>query len=643
MTDRIIGPLTPPEIDGVSFRDLGDRLVLRAERDLSGVATKWFADPAIAVDLSPVNFQAPDVSMLGFAYTQFALPVRAAAGEALDFAPASNLNSPPAVMPLMLASSDGRFELLAPLGAWHEQIIAVGQQAAGIESLRWGWHGDLDEVSEGFVAELGIFTGTSPADVWQAWGAQIRTAAGTERPSPDIDPLLTHLSYWTDNGAAYWYRTEPELDLTTTLRNKLDELAELGVPARSVELDSWFYPHEISRSVSEVGYPEKVPPTGMMSWTPRDDVLPDGVVGLRQALGDPPLVLHSRHISPESPYLETGDWWVDLAAHPVDPSFFRRWFDDAAAWGATCIEQDWMMISFFGTRDLRSVPGRPMAWQRALDDAAASTDLTLLWCMALPGDFAATVELDRVIAIRTSDDYRFAADPALLWVWYLTVNSMASALELPVFKDCFFSSADPGSSAIDGDPYAELEALLSAMSAGVVGVGDRIGRTDVDVLGRVCRRDGRIVGPDQPITLADRSFMTAGIDGQSLCWASTSSGAWTYLVAINTATERGPIADSFDLGELGVEGDVLVYDWRNQRAEAASVVAVDLEARDWALFVCCPISDDGEGRTAVIGDPSKYVTMSRARVDHTTFDVLLAEDEAPTPVLRWSERQGMFV
>ncbi|MEZ5226397.1 MAG: hypothetical protein R2710_06890 [Acidimicrobiales bacterium] len=218
---------------------------------------------------------ADNVSFVGFAYTQFALPVRVAPGGRFDFRPAANLSSPAAVMPLVLMSDDGRVELLAPLGAWHEQVIAVDQDDA-IAGFRWGWHGDLADVPAGFRAELGIFTGTSIREVFDRWGGTIRTAAGTQRPGSDVDPLLTHLSYWTDNGAAYWYRTEPGADLTSTLQGKVAELDELGVSVRSVELDSWFYPHEISRPVAEVGYLEEVPPTGMLSWTPRADVLPGG-------------------------------------------------------------------------------------------------------------------------------------------------------------------------------------------------------------------------------------------------------------------------------------------------------------------------------------------------------------------------------
>jgi hypothetical protein len=142
------------------------------------------------------------------------------------------------------------------------------------------------------------------------------------------------------------------------------------------------------------------------------------------------------------------------------------------------IEQDWMLLYWFGVRALRAVPDRAAAWQRALDELAEESGIDLIWSMATPADIVLAASLDHVVAVRTSDDYRFAADPALLWTWYLTVNRIAGALGLAAFKDCFFSRRPPaGADAIDGDEHAELEALLACMSAGPVGIGDRIGRT----------------------------------------------------------------------------------------------------------------------------------------------------------------------
>ncbi len=561
--------------------------------------------------------------LLGFAVTQFALPVRFGGDLDADFRPAPNLRSHPAVVPLLVRQGD-RCCLLAPLDAWHEQVISVDPDLG----LRWGWHGDLDVVPTGFETTLGWFEGPSPGELLDRWGAAIRERHGTKRRSRDSDPVTSHLSYWTDNGAAYWYRTEAGRDLPTTLVDKVEELRQLEVPIRSVELDSWFYPHEVPRPVSEVGYPEDVPPTGAMVWDARADVVPGGVEALADRLGRPPLVLHARHVSPRSPYVDEGEWWIDRsAAHPVDPAFFRRWFDAAARWGATCIEQDWMLMHWFGVRQLREHPGRAMAWQRALDEAAAATDVSLLWCMATPADLIATVELRNVVAVRTSDDYRFAADPAHLWHWYLTVNRLAAALGLRAFKDCFFSARSAGvavgpghGAAIDGDPYPEVEALLSAFSGGPAGIGDRIGRTDRDLIMRLCDDEGRLVGPDRPLALADQSLFRDRADPGALCWATTTDGAAHYVVALHVADTHDAITDHFDISALAGDGVWAVYDWRSGTTRAVSelggIVEVSLGRRDWCLLLVLPVETGPDGSEVVrIGDPSKLASRSAVPVD----------------------------
>ncbi|MGA9278086.1 MAG: hypothetical protein WBV89_14060, partial [Ilumatobacter sp.] len=417
----------------------------------------------------------------------------------------------------------------------------------------------------------------------------------------------------TDNGAAYWYRTESDRTIADSVVEVVERLRADDVPIRAVELDSWFYPHVTPRPIVEIGYPEEVPPSGMATWTAREDAYPpavgDALGELSDRLDRPPLVLHARHIAPSSPYVTGPDeWWIDeFAAHPIDPAFFRRWFDDAARWGATVIEQDWMLMYWFGVRALRSWPGRAAGWQRALNDHASATGVDLLWCMATPADMMLAASLDRVIAMRTCDDYRFADDPAFLWTWFLTVNRLADTLGVPAFKDCFFSNADvsEGDDAIDGDPHAAVEALLSALSGGPVGIGDRIGRTDPAITGRVCDADGRLRRLDGPISAIDDALFGGPARGDRLMWATTTSttpdGVWTYVVAINTAVEHATILDRYDLGR-----EAVVYDWRGGTASTTSELSLELAPRDWALFV---VSPPGQPSAAEVGDASKYVVV----------------------------------
>ena len=582
-----------------------ERLRLTATRDLAGIATNRFsrlsARVAVRVEGTP--------TYLGFACTQFALPVVAGPSLDFDFNPAPNLRSPPA-LGVLIARVGGQHVLLAPLDHPHEQVIGIADGG-----LVWGWHGDLNEVPAGFSTTLGVYIGESLEELLARWGNELR--AGRPDKPRRTNPIVTHLSYWTDNGAAYWYRTESGRTIGTSVAEAVDALLADDVPIKAIELDSWCYQHEEPRPIAEIGYPEEVPPSGMMLWESRADAFDPSVPGrdpieqFAERLGQPPLVIHSRHISPQSPYVGDEGWWVDtLAAQPVDPMFFRRWFDDARRWGVCAIEQDWMLLYWFGVRALRAAPDRAAAWQRALDELAAESGIDLIWSMAMPADIVLAATLDRVVAVRTSDDYRFAADPALLWTWYLTVNRIASALGLAAFKDCFFSSRPPaGADVIDGDEHAELEALLACMSAGPVGIGDRIGCTDREIVMRTCESDGLIRHVDHPLGMVDSCLFGEPARGERLAWASTTSTrdgqVWTYVVAVNTATESRVVTDRLDLADVSLVDARSVLDWRRGTVEHVDAISAELAPRDWALWVCAP-----PGQRADAGDLTKYVTIS---------------------------------
>ena len=84
---------------------------------------------------------------------------------------------------------------------------------------------------------------------------------------------------------------------------------------------------------------------------------------------------------------------------------------------------------------------------------------------------------------------------------------------------------------------------------------------------------------------------------------------WTYVVAINTATDQRPIADRLDLSEIGLHTAHRIHDWRAGCDTEATSIDVVLEPRDWALFVCCPIVEGAYD----VGDTTKYVTVATQR------------------------------
>ncbi len=645
------GPLAlRTEIRGYPARPV---LVFRIEAlaDLEGLGTGSLAAPSVAwpwwrPDRRRAGSEPAGLRAFGHQLTEFAFPTFGGPGLDDFFL----FPHRPAVLAPLLLSAAGGSLLLAPLDAFHEQVLATPQRNASQLGLRCGWHGDLQAVPRGFSSELSLWAGPGPRALLEAWGGHLRERYATRRPSRYADACLGRLSYWTDNGASYWYRTEPGLDVGETLGRVAEELRSQQVPVAAYELDSWFYPHQLSRPVNPEGQ-EHVPPTGMLRWEAREDALPEGVAGLRRRLGDPPLILHTRHFSGQSDYFEELPAWLDGdRGHPADPRLFERLAAQAAAWGADTLEQDWLIELFLGVRELRSRPGRSRAWQEAFDRAAAEHGLSLLWCMASPADFFQTLRLARVGAIRTSGDYRYLATNAVHWTRFLYTNCLARALGLWPFKDVFLS--EPGASGRDGDPLAEAEALLAALSAGPVGIGDRLGRTNRAVVMRCCRSDGVLVKPDVPIAALDRSFRRDAFFEPEPLVAETYTrhgpGRWIYLASFNAWRGREPLRFEVALSDLGAQAPrepVVAYDWRRRswsRLAPEDRISLELEPDGWDYRILCPLLPGG---AALLGDPALYASAGDRRlagVESGPDGIRLEAWGAPGERIElegWSERE----
>jgi len=597
-------------------------LVLRLEARESrrGFGSGEFAAPVVAWHFDPYgraeNGAPEGMRAFGHQYTEFALPVFSDANMSywrlLPF-------RPPVVMPLGLVAPDGRTLLLAPLQSFHEQVIAVpASREQARAGLRAGWHGDVDDVEAGFATELAIIAGGGARECFARWAALLRSVSGVPAPERDSDVLGTRLSYWTDNGSAYWYRTEPGHDPASTVVAAVGDLEARGLRVGAVQLDSWWYPHEVLRPFDTDQW--VVPPTGMVRWEPRADVLPDGVGALRERLGRRPLVAHCRHLSSQSTYLDDFAMWVDGdRAHPQDGELYERLLDQAVAWGVEVFEHDWLIECFLGVRALRA-PGRAAAWQEGIDTGLGARNLHAQWCMASPADFAQTSRLRHVTSIRTSGDHGYLVGPSVLWAWFLHTNVMARALGLWPYKDVFHSTA--------GSATRDVEALLAALSAGPVGIGDRIGEADPEIVRRTCRADGVLVRPDVPIAALDRAAFAAPVwSGEPLVAAAHtqhSAGRWGYVLTCNVATDQQPHGARIALTDVGEDGpgtdSVALYDWRNGRIDVlprAGAYDVELEPAGWDYRVAAPVLVDG---LAVVGDPGLYACAGDTRIADVTVD-----------------------
>ena len=588
--------------------DTGIALRLDAHRDTTATSAGGFGDVSVGVRFSPADRTRGSwpagLSAFGHQYTEFGLPTRS--GEDLDrwfLLPFR----PNVVLPLWLCAPDGSTLLLAPLDTFHEQVLAVPTPERPDIGITWGWHGDLERVPGGFSSTLAVLAGDSPRELLDQWVGMLDVV---ERLPVDHDTLGRQVSYWTDNGAAYWYRTEPHADgrprtVTETVTDAVASVEAAGVPVGAVQLDSWFYPHESTRPFDTDEW--VVPPSGLVDWAPREDIFPDGLEPLREGVADRPLVTHCRHLSRSSPLADRFDCWIDDEyAHPTGSDYYQHLLDRAVSWGVETFEHDWLVECYLGVRGLRAEPGRARAWQEGIDRAAAHRDMTLQWCMATPADLFQTASLERVTSIRTSGDHGYLVGPGFLWAWFCYTNALARAFGLAPFKDVFASGGD----------HAEVEALLSVLSTGPVGLGDAIGTTDAAVVAATCRSDGTIVRPDVPVAAVDACVRTHAVARPvplvAECHTDHGAGRWVQVFCANTFRGEEPVRGHADLGPAWPDGEVVSVDLRTRDVSfPAEPWPVALEPAEWTHHLLAPVLAGG---LAVFGDLGKHAPVGRARI-----------------------------
>merc|ERR1712113_702461 len=135
---------------------------------------------------------------------------------------------------------------------------------------------------------------------------------------------------------------------------------------------------------------------------------------------------------------------------------------------------------------------------------AASSHRSVQYCMPYPYDLLSAASLPAVTNARATGDYFHAEDQwavgnTALFYWALNI--------LP-FKDGFYSSSlkQVGGQTEGPETNPDREALMATLSAAMVGPMDGIYLLNASRVMATCRRDGKILKPDRPLTPPDACF-----------------------------------------------------------------------------------------------------------------------------------------
>ncbi len=478
---------------------------------------------------------------------------------------------------------DGKFDTVVVSPADHffvsdlqlqNGVLRSGFLASAPEAPAHTLHTTVLAFGDGIHATL-----TTWGHAMQAWAARpvVRNDAG---------PLLRGLSYWTDNGAYYYYKFDPKLGYTGTLLAVADRFHQAGVPLHLMQLDSWFYPKGPEQQWQVRHWEHGA--GGAYRYEPDRQLFPDGIDAFASKL-DLPMAVHGRWIDQSSPYRHMYKMSGNVI---IDPAYWKQ----TAAWlraaNVVVYEQDW--LGTFAQAEANFTA--PDAYHDEMAHAMRQQGIALQYCMPAPADYLQGVRYPNLTTIRTSDD-RFER---ARWDEFLYDSQIAYALGIWPWSDVFMSSET-----------ANL--VLSTLSSGPVGVGDAIDKIDAKNLLRAARADGVLVKPDHGIRPLDRIYL-ADADGHPVSMIAVgqsqqAAGATSYVFAYPRHQET---AAAFTPAELGYKGKVFVYNWRTGDGIAQDAGVTDrLPLADgWGYAVVAPVN----AGLALVGDPQMIATMGRQRL-----------------------------
>jgi hypothetical protein len=483
--------------------------------------------------------------------------------------------------------------------------------------IEFGLLGSVKKVNPGFTLST-IFHWSSNG-IRQGileWGDSLRkTYKRINNREEDI--TLNYLGYSTDNGAYYYYLTEPGKNYEDTLIDVADALRADNIPVRYWLLDSWWY--------------FKGKANGVTKWEARPDIFPSGL-GYLYNRTNLLVQAHNRYWEKTNVYAKQngGDYSFYIennGAVPLEQKFWDDFLSQRQSWGLRVYEQDWLNVELTRVDLLRTDTDAARNWLLQMDRGANKNALSIQYCMANPRHLLQSLETRTVTQARATDDYRPGNDQ---WKIGHTAPYL-QALGIAPSKDGFWTSeVETGNKYHSKEPYWRLQVAAATLSTGPVAFADEIGKWDRKMIMKSCRADGLLMQPDTPSTLLDTFYVQRiwGYLGTKTYFAMATttlgSGRYGYLTAVQLSQ---PLY--LNLQELGYDSETVLVAFEANTTNTIVMVnsTSDLKLRanpieyDFFLYYLAPVLGNG---IAFQGEVSKWAPFSTSR-----FSAIQYEENSP--------------
>ncbi|KAH3743766.1 Non-lysosomal glucosylceramidase [Pelomyxa schiedti] len=473
------------------------------------------------------------------------------------------------------------------------------------EALACGIQGKVQSLPSGFVHSTVIVFDVGVTQAMYDWGSHLLTLSSKYRSS-STDLTAQQLHYNTDNGAYYYFQTEPSKTYQDTMIDLYNEQSQYC--SKVYQFDRWWY--------TTTG-------TAVKLWEPRADVFPNGFRYVANNMGNSSFILQTSCFSSDNAYAKNFSFTIESTCSlPNNQDLYDYLFTKATSWGAVVYKVDDLATTYLQMEATQQTVTFASNWLKNMGNAASQKYLSIQYSRPLPNHLLASTEILAVTAARTSVDYQPSNEQ---WKVFFN-NLLVWCLGLVPVKDTFWTSETESDCPYTKcrEPNSVLHALVSALSCGPIASGDKIGMTDSDLISKTCMKDGTLIKPDRPAIPLNTVFSQFN-EPEIIQLASTSSESsnmvWNYVIAAQL-TETVSVYPS-SLALAGTQCIAVDYFdapdtpivFNDTRPLIIEQMANDDEVTDFKYYVIAPVLQSG---WFLIGDTSKFLTVAHPRIKQIT-------------------------
>ncbi|MBD3353510.1 MAG: hypothetical protein GF364_18650, partial [Candidatus Lokiarchaeota archaeon] len=420
--------------------------------------------------------------------------------------------------------------------------------------IKCGMEGEINEIEEGYTSQYLLMFDKGINNTFNRMGDILRIYHQKSPKSMYMDDITSYLGYWTDNGAYYYYNPIKKKTISETLVEVNNHIKDIGLPIKYYDLDSWWYVKSVEDwKRTLLGGLGRLLGGGLyggtIKWEPDPNTMHTEVKNLSELLGTP-FIAHNRWYSELTPHKDEFDFYVEgNKAICIDKEFWDMIMTNCENWNIKNYEQDWMNNQIRAFKLLREKTGVANQWLMNMGNAAIEHNRTIQYCMANPGMFLTSVKLDCVSHARAGGDYHPRWPRIYDYRFFAQTSILAYSLRIWPYKDVFRSSCE---GIINGEKMPEFMALVSNLSCGPVGPGDKIGKFGKDNLLKTCRNDGLLLKPDKSLTAIDKMFLPHLKYFIASTYSNISNYRWIYVL-VNKLTIRQAKNPNVTLKDLNLD------------------------------------------------------------------------------------------